>query len=119
MFFCTGLTDPKFRQTKIIKTMISYINIYFFAVYISCDLIFFFAQKNLKFSALGIVESWNKETWSILYVTCVDIIGQVSLTPCSIFLFLDVPILKLRIIIIILPTDWRKIILLTAHMTKN
>ena len=37
---------------------------------------------------------------SISYVTCVDIIALVSLTPLSIFLFLDVPTLKLSIIII-------------------
>ena len=42
---------------------------------------------------------------SVSYVTCVDIIAQVSLTQWSIFLFLDIPTLKLRIIIIILPTE--------------
>ena len=35
------------------------------------------------------------------------------------FLFLDVPTLKLRIIIIILPTNRSEIILLTARTTKN
>ena len=35
------------------------------------------------------------------------------------FLFLDVPTLKQMIIIIVLPTDWPKIILLTARATKN
>ena len=37
--------------------------------------------KNKKFSALDIVESWSKEMLPISYVTCVDIIAQVSLTP--------------------------------------
>ena len=71
-------------------------------------------HKKQKFSALDIVESWSKEMWSIWYVTCVDIIAP----PWPIFLFLDLPILKLRIIIIISPTDQRKIILLTVHTTK-
>ena len=56
--------------------------------------------------------------WSISYVTCVDIIAQVSLTPWSISLFLDKLTQKLRIIIIILLTDWPKIILSTACTTK-
>ena len=56
--------------------------------------------------------------WSISYVTCVDIIAQVSLSPLSIFLFLDVPTLKLSSIII-LPTDRPEIILSTACTTKN
>ena len=54
-------------------------------------------------------------------------ISQVSLTRLAIFLFLDVPTLKLRmiiviiiiIIIIILPTDRPKIILSTARTAKN
>ena len=37
-------------------------------------------HKNQKFSALEIVESRSKEMWSVSYVTCVDIIVQVSLT---------------------------------------
>ena len=57
--------------------------------------------------------------WVISYVTCVDTIAQVSLTPWSIFLFLDVSTLKLRIIIIILVTRWPEIILSTARTTKN
>ena len=52
-------------------------------------------------------------------VTCVDIIEQVSLIRWSIFLFLDVPTRKLRIIIIIFPTDRRDIILPTARATNN
>ena len=70
-------------------------------------------------SALGFVESWNKELWSISYVTCVEIIAEVSLTPLSIFLFSDKPTLKLGIIIIILPTGRSEIILLTSRTTKN
>ena len=34
----------------------------------------------LKKSAFDIVESQSKEMWLVLYVTCVDIIAQVSLT---------------------------------------
>ena len=44
--------------------------------------------------------------------------AQVSLPQWS-MLFLNVPNLKVRIIIIILPTDQPEIILLTAHTTKN
>ena len=77
-------------------------------------------HKKQKFSALAIVEYWSKEMWSNSYVTFVDILAQVSLTPWSIFLFLDMPTLKLRIIIIIiLPTDPPEIILSTARTTKN
>ena len=35
-------------------------------------------HKKQKFSALDIVESWSKEMLLISYVTCVDIIAQVS-----------------------------------------
>ena len=38
-------------------------------------------QKKQKFSALDIVECLNKEMWSISYVTFVDIMTQVFLTP--------------------------------------
>ena len=55
--------------------------------------------------------------WSISYVTCVDIIAQVSLIQWSIFLFLDVSTVKLRIII--LSTDRPEIILSKARTTKN
>ena len=74
-------------------------------------------HKNQKFSALEIVESRSKEMWSVSYVFCVDIIIQVSLTRLSVFLFLDVPTLKLRIIII-LPTDRPEIILPIAPTAK-
>ena len=57
--------------------------------------------------------------WSISYVTCNDIIPHVSLTSRSIFLFLDMPTLKLRANIIILLTDRPEIILSTARTTKN
>ena len=57
--------------------------------------------------------------WLISYVTCVDIIAQVSLTPRSILLFLDVSTLEFWIIIIILPIDQPKIILLTARKIKK
>ena len=52
-------------------------------------------------------------------VICVDIIAQVFLTSWSVFLFLDLPTLKPRIIIIIVPTDRLKIIFFTARTTKN
>ena len=45
--------------------------------------------------------------------------SQVSLTPWSIFLFLDVLALKRGIIIDTLPTDRPEIILSTARTTKN
>ena len=58
--------------------------------------------------------------WFISYVTCVDIIAQVSLTPRSILLFLDVSTLEFWIIIIIiLPINQPKIILLTARKIKK
>ena len=57
--------------------------------------------------------------WSVPYVTWIDIIAQVSLTRWSVFLFLDVPTLKLKIIINILPTDQPEAIIPTAYTTKN
>ena len=54
--------------------------------------------------------------WLISYVTCVDIIAKVSLTWWSMFLFLDMPTLKLRIVIF--PTNWPRKLLLTTHKTK-
>ena len=51
----------------------------------------------------------SKEMWSVPYVTCVDIVAQVFLSWWSVFLLLDLPTLKLKIIINILPTDWSKI----------
>ena len=67
-------------------------------------------HKKQKFSALDIVESCSKEMWSISYVTCVEKMAQVSLTPWSIFLFLDVLTLKLC---------QPKIILSTVRRIKN
>ena len=57
--------------------------------------------------------------WSISYVTCVDIAAQVSLTSWSMFIYLDAPTLKLRTIIIILPTDRSEIIFPSACKIKN
>ena len=57
--------------------------------------------------------------WYASYLTCGDIITQVSLPPWSVFLFLDALTLKLRIIIIILLADQHEIILLTVHTTNN
>ena len=47
-------------------------------------------HKKQKFGALDIVESQSKEMWFSSYVVSVEIITQVSLTPWSIFLFLDI-----------------------------
>ena len=76
-------------------------------------------HKKQKFSAFDIVESQSKEMWSVPYVIYTDIIAQVSLTRWSVFLFLDMPTLKLKIIINILPTGRPEIILPTACATKN
>ena len=57
--------------------------------------------------------------WSVSYVTYIDIKAQVSLTWWSVFLFLDVPTLKLKIIINILSTDRPEIIIPTARTTKD
>ena len=57
--------------------------------------------------------------WLVSYVTCIDIIAHVPSTQWSVFLFLDLPTLKLKIIIIILPTEQPEIILPTACTTKN
>ena len=69
-----------------------------------------------KFCVLDIVESRSKEMSGVSYITCVDIIAQVSLNWWLMFLFLDMPTLKVRIIIIIVPADPLKIIL---PKTKN
>ena len=57
--------------------------------------------------------------WSVSYVTYIDIKAQVSLTRWSVFLFLDVPTLKLQIIINILSADRPEIIIPTARTTKD
>ena len=49
-------------------------------------MIFFFLDynkihKKQTFGALDIIESQSKKIWLVSYVTCVDIIAQVSLTP--------------------------------------
>ena len=56
--------------------------------------------------------------WSVSYITCIDLTDQVSLTRRSSF-FLDVLTLKLRIIIILLPTDRPETILPVARTTKH
>ena len=56
--------------------------------------------------------------WSVSYVTCIDLIEQISLGRLSAFLFLDNQTLKLGFIII-LPTDRSEIVLPTARTTKN
>ena len=54
--------------------------------------------------------------WSALNATCADIVAIVSSTRLLIFLSLDVPTLKLMIIILL--TDLPKIILLIALQQK-
>ena len=54
--------------------------------------------------------------WSTLNATCADIVAIVSSTRLLIFLSLDVPTLKLMIIILL--TDLPKIILLIALQQK-
>ena len=122
IFCCTGPTDRNFWQIKITIILISHTNSSFFTNDISSQYDIFLLdhnkiRKNKKFSALDIVERQSTEMWSVSYVTCVDIIVQVFLTRWSIFLHLDFPTLKLRIII--LPTDRPDIILPTARTTKN
>ena len=68
-----------------------------------------FPQQNIHQSETRI---GDRKLWLELYV------AQVSLTQWSILFFFDVPSLKLRNVII-LPTDRPKIILPTAHITKN
>ena len=60
-------------------------------------------MKYIKFSALDIVEWQNTEIWLVSYVTCGEIIAQVSVIQRSTFLFSDMSTLKLRVIVIILP----------------
>ena len=79
----------------------------------------FLGHNKIKFSTLDIVESWSNEMWSVLHVTCVDIIAQLLLPRWFVFSYLDVSALKLRIIIIVLLSDRPEIILLTARTTKN
>ena len=75
-------------------------------------------HKKQKFSAFDIVEPQSKEMRLAWYITCIDLIAQVSLAWWS-FLFLDMLTLKLRIILIILPTDLLETILPAACTTKN
>ena len=76
-------------------------------------------NKNKNLVHLTLLNHEGKEMWSVSYVTCIDLVAKVSLNRQSTFLFLDVLTLKLRIIIIILPTDRPKIILPTARTIKN
>ena len=82
---CVGLTKPKFRQIKII--LIPHINIFLFTIYFSSAIFIFLLgynkiNRNEKFSTFGSVESRSKDD--------------------QYFSFLDVLVLKLRIIIIII-----------------
>ena len=75
-------------------------------------------HQKQKSRALDIVEFLGKEMLSVSSVTCAYITVQASLTWWSIFSFIDMPTLKLRIIII-LPNDRPEIIPPTACTTKN
>ena len=111
-FFCTGLTEPNFWQIKIIIPISHTFflkNFYFF----EWDI--FLLDHNKIHKKVNIIEWWKAEMWSISHVTC----AQVSLTHWAIFLFLDVPTLKFRIMIIILLSEWLDTILPTAHTTEN
>ena len=92
--------------------------IYIFSNMIFILLDFIKVHKKQKFSALDNVESHGKEILSVSYVTCFEIIVLVSLSWWSIFSFLDVLTLILRIIIFWL-SDQPDTILLTARTTKN
>ena len=84
IFCCADPTDPNFRQTVINNNTDFLYKRFFFIIYISCNLTFFceitVIYEKQKFSERDIVEFWSIETWSISYVTSVDIIAQVSLT---------------------------------------
>ena len=67
-------------------------------------------EEKQKFNALDIVDSLSQEIWSLSYVTLM----------INIVFFLDVPTLKLTIIIvIILPNDRLERIPPTARTTKK
>ena len=44
-------------------------------------------HEKQKFSAFDMVELLSKEMWLVSYVTCIDLIAQVSLTRWSAFYF--------------------------------
>ena len=120
--FCfTGPTNLNFLANEN-NSYIDFTYKHSFAVYIFSNIIFLNCNrihKTQKFSALHVVIWRSKDMWSVSYVTCVDIIAQVSLTWWSMFLFLEVPTLKLRIIIIVLSTDQPELILWTLPTTKS
>ena len=104
----TDFTEKRFSFIKFLFLLILYI---FFDLNKT--------HKKQKFSALEIVEWQSTEVWSVSCVTCVNTITQVSLTRGSMLLFLNIPTLKLRIIIIILSTEQLDVIFPTARTTKN
>ena len=84
-------------------------------IYISSNTIFFFKialtyTNDNNIAQLALLNHGVKRN-----VTCVAIIAQVPLTRVSKFLFSDMSTLKLKIIIIILPTSQPIIILPTAR----
>ena len=101
IFCCAGLTNPSFWHIKIIR-FISHANFSFF-----CNLYFFLydiflldhnkIHKKQKFSVLGITEWQSTGMWLVSFVTCIVIIAQVSLTGWSVFLFLDVLTLRIKL----------------------
>ena len=69
--------------------------------------------RNLKKIVTFGTKCFLRYSWNVRYLGC-PLFGGFT-----VFLFFDVSTLKLRIIIIILPTDRLKIILSTARATKN
>ena len=111
-FCCTDPTDPNFRHIKIITTLPSSIcNI--------CLLFVFLLMRSFSFNSKKSNLQVN-EGCTALFLFWIDKsnIAQVSLRRWSIFSFLDMPTLKLRIIIILL-IDRPEVILLNARTTKN
>ena len=120
IFCCTGLTDLNFWNIKIIIIIIMISHIYiFFIIVISSNMIFFLLDyskihKNKNLVHLILLNHRAKKC------TFVDIKVQVFLTRESMFLFLDMPTLKLKIIIIILLTgNLKKFSQLPVHQKMS
>ena len=102
-----------FRQIKIIMIFFLAYKC-FFTICFSSNMVFFFQVtikqiQKPKLSTLDIFDTQCREMWSLAFVT-----WMIDLS-----LFLDAPILKLRIIIIILPTDQLEINLLIVPTAIN
>ena len=102
IFCCTGLTDPNFWNIKIIIIMISHIYISFF-IFISSSMTFFLLDYSKIHKNKNLVHLISLNHSKEMYLCWHK--GTSFLTWESMFLFLDMPTLKLKIIIIILLTD--------------